>query len=123
MIRIFLSYHYYIIAKHFFFSLILLQINCTYLLLPPRSNMLTLKPLYFVDSFENPTVGATVSRDSPTNDFAVQVLPVLSRPNIRIQILRSRTFTVFLPIKWLQHIEPSLIICIIFELLPTLNFL
>ena len=111
-----------VVSPHYFpwstlFSLEMLQnclwLNVTYLLLPPKSNMLTRKPLYFVDSFENPTVGATMSSDSPTKDLAVQVFPVLSKPNIRIQILRSRTFTVFLPIKWLQHIEPSVIICII----------
>ena len=94
----------------------------THLLLPPRSNILTRKPLYLVDSFENPTVGATRSRDSPTNDFAVHVFPVLSKPNIRMLIFRSKTFTEFLPINWLQHIVPSVIICIILRIFLRMHY-
>ena len=94
----------------------------THLLLPPRSNILTRKPLYLVDSFENPTVGATRSRDSPTNDFAVHVFPVLSRPSIRMLIFRSKTFTEFLPINWLQHIVPSVIICIILRIFLRMHY-
>ena len=103
----------YCVKLHEIFYFVYSFLFIFYLLLPPRSNMLMRKPLYFVVSFAKPTVGATVSRDSPTRDFAVHVLPVLSSPNIRMLILRSRTFTEFLPMKWLQHIVPSLMTCII----------
>ena len=45
-----------------------------------RYNILLVLTLYLWSTLEKPTVGATHSRDSPTMDLAVQVLPALSSP-------------------------------------------
>ena len=63
------------------------------LLLPPRSNRVTLNPLYLVITLAKPNVGVTSLSGSPTSDFAVQVLPELSRPSIRMKMFLSKELT------------------------------